>query len=156
MAITRKSTQPTGITNAAGEPEIVLKVGDLTLSVAPPKRSGVTGVTEDDVRRVALSLPATTEKPSYGTPGFRVKERLFARIREEGDVLVVWTGDLAEKEALIESEPNKFFTTPHYDGYPTVLVRFDAITVDELAELLTESWRIRAPRRVFDLYGGDL
>jgi hypothetical protein len=50
---------------------------------------------------VALSLPATTERPSYGAPGFRVKDKLFARIREEGDVLVVWVGDLGEKEALI-------------------------------------------------------
>jgi hypothetical protein len=103
-------------------------------------------VTEDDVRRVALSLPATTEKPSYGTPGFRVKDKLFARIREEGDVLVVWVNDLGEKEALIASEPKKFFTTPHYDGYPTVLVRFGAVGVKELTELLTESWRIRAPK----------
>ena len=54
-------------------------------------------MTADDVRRIALSLPATTEKSSYGTPGFRVKDRLFARIREEGDVLVVWTGDVAER-----------------------------------------------------------
>jgi hypothetical protein len=105
-------------------------------------------VTEDDVRRVALSLPATSEKPSYGTPGFRVKDKLFARIREEGDVLVVWVGDLGEKEALIASEPEKFFTTPHYDGHPTVLVRFRAVGVKELKELLTDSWRLRAPKRL--------
>ena len=153
MAITRKSTQPTGITNAAGEPEIVLKVGDLTLSMAPPKTASVVGVTADDVRRIALSLPATTEKTSYGNPGFRVKDRLFASIREEGDGLAVWTGDLAEKEALIASEPDKFFTTPHLDGHAMVLVRFGAVTVDELSELLTESWRIRAPKRILDAFG---
>jgi hypothetical protein len=100
--------------------------------------------TEDDVRRLALALPVTTEKPSYGTPGFRVKDKLFARIREEGDVLVVWTGP-GEKEALMAADPDKFFTTPHYDGHPTVLVRFGAVDVDELEELLTESWRLRAP-----------
>ncbi|MGH3763376.1 MmcQ/YjbR family DNA-binding protein [Actinophytocola sp.] len=105
-------------------------------------------VTEDDVRRVALSLPHTTEKPSYGTPGFRVKDKLFARIREEGDVLVVWVSDEGERQAMIESEPDKFFTTPHYDGYPLVLVRFGAVDVEELTELLTESWRLRAPKRV--------
>ena len=86
-------------------------------------------VTEDDVRAAALALPETTEKPSYGTPGFRVKDRLFARIREEGDVLVVWCEDVGEKDALIASEPEKFFTTPHYDGHPTVLVRFGAVDV---------------------------
>jgi hypothetical protein len=105
-------------------------------------------VTEDDVRRIALSLPETTEKPSYGTPGFRVKDKLFARVREEGDVLVMWCQDEGEKEALIASEPEKFFTTPHYDGHPTVLVRFGAVEVDELTELLTEAWRVRAPKRV--------
>jgi hypothetical protein len=61
------------------------------------------------------------------TPGFRVKDKLFARIRPEGDVRVVWCEDLAEKEAMIASEPDKFFTTPHYDGHPTVLVRFSAV-----------------------------
>lgn len=105
-------------------------------------------VTEDDVRRVALSLPRTTEKPSYGMPGFRVKDKLFARIREEGDVLVVWVAGEGEKHGLIASDPAKFFTTPHYDGYPTVLVRFAAIDVVELTELLTESWRHRAPKGV--------
>jgi hypothetical protein len=114
-------------------------------------------VTEDDVRRVALSLPATTEKPSYGTPGFRVKDRLFARIREEGeegDVLVVWVADEVEKRGLVDSEPAKFFTTPHYDGHPIVLVRFDGIDIDELKELLTESWRLRAPAKVLTQLGG--
>jgi hypothetical protein len=109
-------------------------------------------VTEDDVRAAALCLPETTEKPSYGTPGFRVKDKLFARIREEGDVLVVWCEDLGEKDALIASEPGKFFTTPHYDGHPTVLVRFGAVDRDELLELLTDSWRVRAPKRVREAF----
>jgi hypothetical protein len=102
-------------------------------------------VSEDDVRRAALALPATTEKPSYGTPGFRVRDRLFARIRPEGDSVVVWCADLAEKEALVESEPNKFFTTPHYDGHPSVLLRMAAVDAEELAEVLADSWRVRAP-----------
>jgi hypothetical protein len=105
-------------------------------------------VTEDDIRRVALSLPATTEKPSYGMPAWRVKDKGFARIREEGDVLVLRLGDLGEKEALLASEPDKFFTTPHYDGYAMVLVRFDAIDVDELTELLTDAWFVRAPKKL--------
>ena len=105
-------------------------------------------ITVEDVRRVALSLPATSEKPSYGRPGFRVKDRLFARIREEGDVLVLWVEDEGEKEALIGSDPAKFFTTPHYDGHPMVLARFEAIDVEELTELLTDSWYQRAPKRL--------
>lgn len=75
-------------------------------------------LTEDDVRRIALALPATTEKPSYGTAGFRIRDKLFARMREEGDVLVVFCADLDEKEALLASEPDVLFSTPHYDGHP--------------------------------------
>ena len=113
-------------------------------------------VTEADVRAAALALPATTEKPSYGTPGFRVKDKLFARIREEGDVLALWCSDVDEKAALIASEPDKFFTTPHYDGYAMVLVRFAAIDRDELGELLTESWRLRAPKRLLAEFDASL
>lgn len=112
--------------------------------------------TEDDVRRIALSLPATTEKPSYGTPGFRVKDKLFARMREEGDVLVVFCTDLGEKEALLAAEPDVLFTLPHYDGHASVLVRLGAVGEDELVELITESWRDRAPAKLvaeFDAEG---
>jgi hypothetical protein len=105
-------------------------------------------VTEDDVRRAALALPHTTEKPSYGTPGFRVRDRLFARIRPEGDSVVVWCADLAEKDGLLASEPEKFFTTPHYDGHPTVLVRMATVDRDEMGELLADSWRVRAPAKL--------
>jgi hypothetical protein len=105
--------------------------------------------TEEDVRAIALSLPETTEKPSYGTPGFRVKDKLFLRIRNEAEGgLVVFVSDLGEKDALLASEPDKFFTTAHYDGSATVLVNLPAVDVDELRELITDSWLLRAPPRV--------
>jgi hypothetical protein len=103
--------------------------------------------TEADVRALALALPETEERPSYGTPGFRVKDRLFARIREPG-VLLVWCADEGEKDFLLRADPEKFFTTPHYDGHPSVLVHLSAVDRDELAELLTDSWRVRAPKRL--------
>ena len=109
-----------------------------------------------DVRELALALPDTTEKPSYGTPGFRVKDRLFARIREEGDVLVVWRENLDEKEMLISTAPAKFFTTTHYDGHPMVLVRLGEVDRDELADLLEDSWRLRAAKRALErFHAGD-
>jgi hypothetical protein len=113
--------------------------------------------TEDDVRRIALSLPETVEKPWYGTPGYKVRDKGFLRIRsrDEGG-LVVFVGDLGEKEMLLASDPDKFFTTPHYDGHASVLVNLPAIEVDELAELITESWRIRAPQKVLDRYADQL
>jgi hypothetical protein len=107
--------------------------------------------TEDDVRAIALSLPETVERPSYGTPGFRVRDRLFARIRQPG-VLLVRVSDEGEKDFLIRAEPDKFFTTPHYDGYPSVLVRLAAVDRRELAELLADAWRVRAPKRLADAF----
>jgi len=109
--------------------------------------------TEDDVRRIALSLPETVEKPWYGTPGFRVKDKGFLRIRSDAEGgLVVFVADVAEKEMLLQSDPDKFFTTPHYDGYPAVLVDLAAIGVDELQELITDSWRLKAPKRVLKAF----
>ncbi len=105
--------------------------------------------TEADVRRIALALPETIEKPWHRSPGYRVKDKSFLRIRSEADgALVVFVADLGEKEALLAADPEKFFTTPHYDGYPAVLVHLDAVEVDELEELITDSWRHKAPARV--------
>ena len=109
--------------------------------------------TDDDVRRIACALPEVTEKPWFGTPGFRVKDKGFLRIRSEAEGgLVVFVPDLVDKEALLAADPAVFFTTPHYDGYPTVLVHLDKIGIDLLTELITDSWRIKAPKRVLQAY----
>lgn len=105
-------------------------------------------VTEDDVRRIALGLPGTAEKSMYGTPGFYVRGKWFARIKEEGDVLLLPLATEEEKAGLIAAEPAKFFTTPHYDGHAGVLVRLGAVDAEELGELLTDAWRLRAPKRL--------
>ncbi len=105
--------------------------------------------TEEDVRRIALALPETSERPSYeGTPSFRTKRKAFTRIRADAESIVVFVASLEEKEALLASDSRRFFTTPHYDGYPAVLVRFGETDVEELRELLTDSWRLAAPKRV--------
>lgn len=103
--------------------------------------------TEDDVRRIALSLPEVVEKPWYGTPGFRVKDKGFLRTEADGG-LVVFVEDEAEKEALLASDTATFFTTPHYDGHAIVLVHLDAVDEAELTELIVDSWRQKAPARV--------
>jgi hypothetical protein len=103
--------------------------------------------TEDDVRHIALELPGAFERASYGgRPSWRTAPRMFAWIRDEPEALVVWVGSLEDKEALLASEPEKFFTTSHYDGHPVVLVRLAAVDLTELGELITDSWRLRAPR----------
>lgn len=106
-------------------------------------------VTEDDIRRIASALPGVEERESYGgRPSWRTKPRMFTWIRDEPEALVVWVDSVEEKLALIDSDSEKFFTTSHYDGEPIVLVRLPALDPAEAAELITESWRLRAPRRL--------
>lgn len=112
--------------------------------------------TDADVRTIALSLPEVTERPSYGTPGWRVKDRLFARLRDDDAVLVVFVVDEEDKRALLASDPSVFFTTPHYDGWAMVLVRLDAVGEEQLRELLIDAWRVRAPKRVLAEHGERL
>jgi hypothetical protein len=97
------------------------------------------------VQKVAAKLPETEEGTSYGTPAFKVKGKLFLRLREEGDSIAIYTDD---KEGLLASDPAIYFSTPHYDGYPMVLVRLSKISEKELREVLTDAWRIRAPATV--------
>jgi hypothetical protein len=98
------------------------------------------------IRRIATSLPGAYEQTSYeGQPSWRTKPRMFAWIRDDPEALVVWVESLDDKEILLATEPETFFTTAHYDGYPAVLVRLEAIDGNRARELVTESWRLRAP-----------
>jgi len=111
---------------------------------------------EEDVRRIALSLPEVEERPWYGTPGWRVRGRSFARTRDHGEVLVAFVADEEDKAALIAGDPEKYFTTPHYDGWAVVLVRLAAVGERELRELLVDAWRVRAPKRLLAEHGDAL
>lgn len=101
-------------------------------------------VSEEELRALALCLPAVTERASYGTPAFFVGKALFARLTGDDGVLMVRVADEGEKRALVSSQPDVFFTTPHYDGYAAVLVRLPEVAPDLLAELVTDAWRLRA------------
>lgn len=98
------------------------------------------------VKKLGRKLPEVEESTWVGTPSLKVRKRSFVRLRAP-DVIVVLV-DLDEKQALLRAEPDVFFTTPHYDGYPAMLVRLSAIDDDELAEVLEDSWRRVAPKRV--------
>lgn len=105
-------------------------------------------IDHDDVRRIAMALPGVEERASYGgRPSWRTPQRMFTWIRDDPEALVVWVESVEDKEALVAGDPDVFFTTDHYDGEPIVLVRLDAVDVDEATELITESWRLRAPKR---------
>ncbi len=72
---------------------------------------------------------------------------MFTWVRDDPEALVVWVESPEDKQALIDEAPDRFFTTSHYDGHPIVLARLDHIDTDEATELITESWRIRAPKK---------
>lgn len=102
---------------------------------------------EAEIRRVALSLPGAYERASYdGAPSFRTKPRMFAWIRDDPRALVLHVASIEDKESLIAAGPEVYFTTAHYDGYPAVLARIEAITDAEMTEMITESYRLRAPK----------
>ncbi len=104
-------------------------------------------VTFAAVQELALALPEAEQGTSYGTPAFKVRGTLFARLREEGDVLVVKV-DFDYREALTRSEPDTYFITPHYEKYPYVLVRLVNVDIEDLRKLLTNAWRMSAPKRL--------
>jgi hypothetical protein len=109
----------------------------------------------DDVRRVALALPDVEEIDSDGFD-FRVggkgfvwsyPERLPGQRRViRTDIAVLFVGDEAEKQALLLGEPEVFFTAPGYDGWPLVMLRLAEVDIERLTELVTDAWRMRAPR----------
>jgi hypothetical protein len=116
----------------------------------------------DDVRRIALALPDTSEQSSRGLASWRVREKGFVWERPlrsadlralgatapTGPILGARVEHLGAKEALLADESSVYFTTPHFDGYPAVLVALDTIDVRELEELIVEAWLARAPKRL--------
>ena len=122
--------------------------------------------TWDDVRRIALELPETSEGVSRNLRQWLVKDKGFVWERPlrrsdyealgddapEGPILGARVEHLVAKEALLADDPGVFFTTPHFDGYPAVLVRLEEIGLEDLREVIVEAWLARAPKRLVDEY----
>jgi len=122
--------------------------------------------TWDDIARIALELPETTEGTSRGLRQWQVKGKGFVWERPlrkadfealgdsapEGDILGAWVEHLGAKEALLADGSGAYFTTPHFDGYAAVLVPLDAIGLEDLNELIVEAWFARAPKRLVNAY----
>ena len=120
----------------------------------------------DEVRRIALGLPETSERVSRDLKQWRVKDKLFVWERPlrradlealgdeapDGPILGAYVEHLVAKEALLADESGVFFTTPHFDGYPMVLVPLDQIGPDDLREVIVEAWLVRAPKRLVKQY----
>ena len=98
-------------------------------------------VSEGIVRKEALALEGVVEAPSYGTPGFRVRGKLFARLHDDGESLVVRV-DPIERELMLTANPDVFFITDHYLGHPWVLVRLARISATLLRATLREAWEV--------------
>jgi len=96
--------------------------------------------TQADVRRIALSLPDTEEAPNHFAFSVRNRGKLkgFVAVR---------VANLSDKDVLLALDPEKFFTEPHYNGFPAVLVRLPAVTARELRPMITEAWRCQAPKQ---------
>ena len=118
--------------------------------------------TWDDVRRIALALPETSERVARDLRQWRVREKLFVWERPlrradlealgdqapDGPILGARVEHLGAKEALLADPSGVYFTTPHFDGYPAILVRLEAIAPEELEEVIVEAWLARAPKRL--------
>jgi hypothetical protein len=122
----------------------------------------------DDVRRIALALPDTTEKLSR-TLQWRVHDKLFVWDRPlratdvgalgdaapDGAILGARVADEGVKQALVADDPRVYFTIPHFDGYAAILVRLAEIDERELTELITEAWLLRAPKKLAQQFRAD-
>lgn len=122
--------------------------------------------TWDDVRRLALALPETNERESRGNRQWRVRDKLFVWERPlrasdlealgdaapDGPILGARVEHLVAKEALVADDSGVYFTTPHFDGYPAILLKLEQISVADLEEITVEAWLARAPKRLADAY----
>lgn len=120
----------------------------------------------NDVRRSALRLPETAETTRHGNPTWAVRDKGFVWERPlrrsdiealgaaapDGDILGAYVPDLGAKDALLADDPDVYFTTPHFNGFPAVLVRLERITPADLEELVVEAWLCRAPKRLAQAY----
>jgi hypothetical protein len=105
-----------------------------------------------DVVAAGCTLPEVEEGTWFRTPCLRVRKKSFCRMKEDGETLVVRVVDLEDKDALLRSDPEVFFTTPHYDGYAYVIVRLERVDLAQLVELIEDAWRLSAPKRVLAAY----
>jgi hypothetical protein len=110
-------------------------------------------MTFDDVRAMALAWPEVVDGTSYGTAALKVRKKLLARLKEDGDSLVIPSVLQDEREMLVESRPKLFYFTEHYRNYPIVLVRVSKARRAEVEPLLRRQWRALASKAALKSVG---
>lgn len=97
-------------------------------------------ITLNTIRSLIKRLPGAQEESSYGTPGFKVKKKLFARLHQKEDAIVILLNNVKEQQDLVAIDPMTYYVTDHYEGYAAVLVR-PTIDEEEFSALLEHAWR---------------
>jgi len=115
------------------------------MTKAAKKKAGVTAA---QLKKIALSFPEASEKSSYGKPAFAVGKKFFTRLRAEDNSIVLVVEDMHMRDMMLELDPKTYFITDHYKDYPSVLVRMERITQDELCAMLERRWRKIAPKKL--------
>ena len=112
-------------------------------------------MTFDDIRKLTLVWPEVEDGTSYGTAALKVRKKLLARLKEDGDSLVVLGVPLDEREMLIESQPKIFYFTDHYKDYPIVLVRLSKAKRGSVEPLLRRRWRELASKAALKAFDAE-
>lgn len=105
----------------------------------------------DNIKKILATLPGTAEGVCYGTPGFYVKKKLLARLKEDGETLAIYTED---RNVWIKAQPDVFYFTEHYRNYPMMLVRLNKVKPKDLKQLLVEAWKMKATKTLLKEYEG--
>ncbi|MCP3475215.1 MmcQ/YjbR family DNA-binding protein [Bradyrhizobium sp. CCGUVB1N3] len=103
-------------------------------------------MTFDDVRKFVLTWPEVEDGTSYGTPALKVRKKMLARLKEDGDSLVLPDVPIDERAMLVESRPKLFYFTDHYADYPMVLIRLSKAKRADVEPFLRRRWRILASK----------
>jgi hypothetical protein len=106
------------------------------------------GVSQSQLRKIALSFPGASEGASYGEPSFLLAGKFFTRLRSEDDSLVLIVGSIDERDMLLESDPEVFHITDHYRNYPAVLARRTLLEPARLRAMLERRWRAIGPKKL--------
>jgi hypothetical protein len=117
-----------------------------------PTATALTGF--DDIRKIAHALPGVVDGTSYGTPALKVGGKLFARLHQSIDCVVLRC-ELLDREILMQSAPDAFFITDHYPDYPWILLRLGVVDKRVLPELIERAWRLVASKTLVGKFDSE-